>query len=235
VDTQTRHDLKKDKFAIAAASSASWVSENRSTAIRWSIIAAVALVLVVGGIILYTTQSDAASTALGAALDVYAKPLAQPGAPAEKGTFSTSSDRSKAANQQFAAVAQKYGWLPEGTKAHYFAGVTYEDLGQNAQAETELKSAAGAWNANMANLGKLALAGLYHRTNRDSQAIDLYNAIIAKPSDTVPATAAQLDLADLYVAMGKQDQARAVWAKVKDADKDGAAGTIATQKLTAKQ
>jgi hypothetical protein len=46
---------------------------------------------------------------------------------------------------------------------------------------------------------------------------------------------AQLDLADLYAAAGKQDQARALWAKVKDADKDGAAGTIATQKLTGKQ
>jgi hypothetical protein len=42
---------------------------------------------------------------------------------------------------------------------------------------------------------------------------------------------AQLDLANLYSTTGKQDQARALWAKVKDADKDGAAGSIATQKL----
>ncbi len=33
---------------------------------------------------------------------------------------------------------------------------------------------------------------------------------------------------------GKQDQARALWAKVKDADKTGMAGSIATQKLTGK-
>ena len=56
----------------------------------------------------------------------------------------------------------------------------------------------------------------------------------AKPSITVPATAAQLDLADLYAASGKQDQARAIWAKVKDSDKDGMAGSIATQKLAGK-
>jgi len=59
--------------------------------------------------------------------------------------------------------------------------------------------------------------------------------VIAKPSETVPATVAQLDLADLYAATGKQDQARLLWAKVRDADKDGAAGSIAAQKLTAKQ
>ena len=151
------------------------------------------------------------------------------------GVYATSADRAKAANQQFVAVAQQYGWLAEGAKAHYFAGVTYEELGQNVAAETELKAAAGSWDRNLANLAKLALAGLYHQTDRDAQAIDLYNALAAKPSETVPAAVAQLDLADLYAAEGKQEQARALWAKVKDADKDGAAGSIAAQKLGAKQ
>ena len=132
-------------------------------------------------------------------------------------------------------MPSKYGWLSEGAKAHYFAGVTYEELGQNGPAETELKAAAGSWDRNLSNLAKLALAGLYHQTNRDSQAIDLYNALAAKPSETVPAAVAQLDLADLYAATGKQDQAKALWAKVKDADKDGAAGSIAAQKLAGKQ
>ncbi len=66
-----------------------------------------------------------------------------------------------------------------------------------------------------------------------AQAIDLYNELAAKPSETVSAGVAQLDLADLYAAEGKQDQARELWAKVKDADKDGAAGAIAAQKLAA--
>jgi predicted negative regulator of RcsB-dependent stress response len=161
--------------------------------------------------------------------------LAEPGAPPAKGIFATSSERSKAANQQFVAVAQQYGWLPQGAKAHYFAGVTYAELGQNGPAETELKAAADSWNRNLSNLAKLALAGLYHQTNRDAQAIELYNAIAAKPSTTVTAGVAQLDLADLYAAEGKKDQARALWAKVKDSDKDGAAGSIASQKLSSGQ
>ena len=88
---------------------------------------------------------------------------------------------------------------------------------------------------NLANLAKLALAGLYHQTDRDAQAIEIYNALAAKPSETVSAGVAQLDLADLYAAEGKQEQARKLWAKVKDADKDGAAGAIAAQKLGGKQ
>jgi hypothetical protein len=41
-------------------------------------------------------------------------------------------------------------------------------------------------------------------------------------------------LADLYAATGQPDRARTLWAKVKDADKDGAAGQIAAQKLAPK-
>lgn len=235
MDTQTRHALKQDKFTKAAASSASWLNENRSSALRWGIIAAAVAVLVVGAFVFYSMKAGAAEAALGAALDIYNAPLAQPGAPAQAGIYAKASDRAKAANDKFVAAEQQYGWLPQGAKAHYFTGVTDEDLGQNAQAETELKAAANAWDHNLANLAKVALAGLYHKTNRDAQAIDLYNAVVAKPSDTVPATAAQLDLAQLYADSGKQDQARALWAKVKDADKDGAAGSMATEKLGAKQ
>jgi predicted negative regulator of RcsB-dependent stress response len=160
--------------------------------------------------------------------------LAQPGAPPEAGVYSTSAARAKEANREFVAVAHNFGWLPEGTQARYFAGVTYEELGENGNAETELKAASGSWNHNLSNLAKLALAGLYHQTNRDGEAVELYKALTAKPSVTVSAGVAQLDLADLYASEGKQDQARALWAKVKDADKDGAAGLIAAQKLVAR-
>ena len=235
MDTQTRHALKQDKFATATASSVDWLSGHRSGVLRWVISAAVVLVLGIGAIIFWSMRSAAAETALGAALDVYSSPLATPGAPPEPNVYTNASDRAKEANRQFVAVAKDYGWLPAGAKAHYFAGVTDQELGQPGSAETELKAAAGSWDRNLSNLAKLALAGLYHQTGRDPQAIELYNGLIAKPSTTVSAPAAQLALADLYAANGKQDQARAIWAKVKDADKDGMAGSIASQKLGGKQ
>jgi predicted negative regulator of RcsB-dependent stress response len=234
VDTQTRHALKQDKFAQAAASSADWLSGHRAGVVRWASIAAVVAALAVGVAIVWNMRSSAAENALGKAVDLYDTPLAQPGAPAEEGVYSTAAARAKEANREFVAIAHDYGWLPQGAKARYFAGVTYIELGQNGDAETELNAASGSWNRNLANLAKLALAGLYHQTNRDSQAISLYNELAAKPSVTVSAGVAQLALADLYVDEGKQDQARTLWAKVRDADKDGAAGQIAQQKLAAK-
>ena len=235
MDTQTRHALKGDKFAQATKTSVTWLSGHRSNVMRWVISAAVVLVLGIGLIVYWNIQESAAETALGEAMDTYTAPLALPGAPAQKGEYATVAERSKAANQQFKAVADKYGWLPEGGKAQYFTGVTDQDLGQTAAAETELKKVADSWNRNLANLAKVALASIYRQSGSDQQAIDLYNEIIAKPSDTVTAGTAQLDLADLYVATGKQAQARALWAKLKDSDKDGAAGSIAAQKLSGNQ
>ena len=232
MDTQTRHALKGDKFAQATRTSVTWLSGHKTNVLRWTISAAVAIVLAVGLLIFWNVRESAADTALGQAVDTYSAPLALPGAPPQPGTYATSADRSKAANQQFKAVADKYGWLPEGAKARYFLGVTDQEMGQTSAAESELKSVAESWNRNVANLAKMALASIYRQTGRDQQAIDLYNEVIAKPSDTVTAGTAQLDLADLYVATGKEAQAKALWAKLKDSDKDGAAGSIAAQKLS---
>jgi tetratricopeptide (TPR) repeat protein len=238
VDTKTRHALKKDSFAQATASSVGWISGHRAGVLRWAIIAIAILVAVVGALVYRNVREAAADSALGTAMDTYNAQLAQPGAPQETGVYANAKDRSKAANQQFLAVVQEYGWLPQSAKAHYFAGITDQEMGQTAAAEAELKKAADAWSwgdRNLANLAKLARAGIYHQTNRDAQAIEIYNELAAKPSETVTASVAKLDLADLYAAAGKQDQARKLWAEVKDSDKAGAAGSIAAQKLGPKQ
>jgi tetratricopeptide (TPR) repeat protein len=235
VDTQTRHSLKANSFAEATATGVNWLSLHKSGVVRGVIVAAAVLVVVVGSLVAYSVRSSQANVALGAALDVYNAPLAEPGFPAESGAYATAADRAKAANQKFTEVASTYSPLPVANKAHYFAGITAEQLGQNGTAESELKTASGALDRNVANLARLALAGLYQKTSRESQAVEQYNAIIAKPSETVTASVAQLSLADLYAAQGKQDQARQIWAKVKDADKEGAAGSIATEKLGAQQ
>lgn len=234
MDTRTRHALKQDKFALAAKSSASWVTENQTAVVRWSVGAGIVLVLLVVGLVFWNLRSTAANTALGAATDVYTSPLVTPGAPPDPSAYSTAEARAKEANREFVAIAHDYSWLPAGAKAHYFAGLTYEELGQNGNAENELKSASHSSNLNLANLAKLALAGLYQQTNRSDEAIDLYQEIIAKPSVTASASVAQLQLADLYASQNNLNQARVLWAKVRDSDKDGAAGQIAQQKLTAK-
>ena len=100
-----------------------------------------------------------------------------------------------------------------------------------AEAEETLKKVAGGWDSNLASLARFALAQLYHNTGRDAEAIDLYNKLSAKPTGTVPYGLAQLQLADLYQLEGKADDAKKIYANLKDKDPKGAAGMAAAEKL----
>ena len=102
------------------------------------------------------------------------------------------------------------------------------DLGKSGPAETDLQEVADTHDAPLASLAKLALANLYQQSNRDSQAVVLYKQLIAKPTSTVPAEAAQLQLAGLYEKTNPAE-ANKIYAQLKSSK--SAAGQIAAQKL----
>jgi tetratricopeptide (TPR) repeat protein len=227
VDTQTRHALKQDNF--------DWLQSHRSNVIKIGAAVVIAVALIVTGSVLYNSRSEQAQMAFGKAMDIYTTPLRQPGQPVipNDTTYATAADRSKAANPLFVEVADHYGWLKTGANAEYFAGLTYIDLNQTASAESELQKAAGSHDKALAALAKMALAGLYRQTGRDGQAVDLYNQIIKNPTLTVPASSAQLQLAQVYENTNPAE-ARTLYAQIKDQNKETAAGQIAAQKLAGK-
>jgi predicted negative regulator of RcsB-dependent stress response len=229
VDSQTRHALKEDKLISATQTGLSWIEIHRAQVIRASIVVVVILAAIAGGLIWYEHQSGQASVALGHALEVYNSTLRQPGEP-DDGSYKTSAERAQAANKLFADAAAKYGSFSAGKTAQYFVGLTDIDLGKTADAESALKNVSGSYDKDLAALAKVALANLYQQTGKTQQAIDLYKELTAKPTETVPASAAQLQLAALYEKTDPM-QARQIYAVLKDKDKATAAGQIAAQKL----
>jgi hypothetical protein len=233
LDTQTRHALKHDRLVDATKTSVDWFQENRSTVIRAGVAAVICLAILIAGSVVYSNRSAAADLAFGEAMDTYNAPLTQPGQPPNPGetTFASAKQRATLANQQFVDLANKYGFFEAGKSARYFAGLTAMDLGQTGAAEGYLTKVADGHDAPLASLAKLALANLYQQTNRSSQAVVLYNQLIAKPTSTVPADAAQLQLAALYEKTNPT-QANKIYAQLKTSKT--AAGQIATQKLQQK-
>jgi tetratricopeptide (TPR) repeat protein len=226
VDQQTRQALKHDQFVDTTKHGLEWATENRRSVILTSSILLAVVVVAVCSAILYNSRANQASVAFGAAMQAYQTPLAAPGQAVPPGikTYATINDRAKAANDLFMGVADKYSMTPDGKVARYFGGLTYMEEGQNAPAESTLKQVAGGWNGDLAALAKLSLAQLYRQTGRDPQAIDLYNELTAKPTNTVPPGLAQLQLAELYESQNKPEMAKKVYAQLKDKDAKGPAG-----------
>lgn len=233
MDQQTRQALKHDQFVDTTQHGLEWVSENRRSVIVSSSIILALIILIVGGVLIYNHRAEQASIAFGNAMQAYQTPLAAPGQQVPPGTktYPSVTERAKAANDLFLAVANQYGGTPDGKVARYFAGLTYIEEGQNASAEATLKQVASGFNSDLASLAKLSLAQLYRQTGRDAQAVDLYNELAAKPTSTVPNGLAQLQLAELYESQGKPDAARKIYAQLKDKDAKGPAGQLAAQKL----
>jgi tetratricopeptide (TPR) repeat protein len=233
VDTQTRHALKQDRFITATTSGLDWVGQNRASVIRWSIGAIVALAVVIAGTVLFEQRSSAADALLGQGLTIYETPIASPDQPTAPGdtTYASAKDRAKAAYPLFTQAASQYGWLHAGHMARYFAGVTALDLGNTSEAEADLNQVAGSSDSNLAATAKVALANLYAQTGRNAQAVEEFRGLIAHPTTTVPKASAQLMLAQLYETT-QPEEARRIYAEIKDQDKDSEAAQIATQKLS---
>lgn len=234
MDQQTKTALKQqDAYISATEHGIEWAQKNRrSVIVSGAVVLALILLAVIAGVV-YNSRSEKASVAFGAAMQAYQTPLAAPGQQVPPGikTFATPNERAKAANNLFMGVANQYGMTPDGKTARYFAGLTYMEAGQNAEAESTLKQVAGGWNHDLAALAKLSLAQLYRQTNRSAEAVALYNELSGKSATTVPAGLAQLQLAELYESEGKPDAAKKIYAQLKDKDAKGAAGVLAAQKL----
>jgi len=232
VDTQTRHALKQDKFVTVTTSGLEWIGQNRSHVLAWAAGVALVVALAITSVLVYQRRDAAANQLLGQAMDIYETPLTQPNQPAEPGvkTYATAAERAKAANPLFRQAADQYSWLTAGEMARYFAGVTELDMGQQQAAEADLDKATRAGNKNLAALAKVALANIDEQTGRSSQAVTLFQDVIAHPTTTVSKAAAQLQLAALYETT-QPAEARRLYAEIKDQNKDTEAARIATEKL----
>lgn len=209
------------------------IRNNPKLALNLAVVLLVALVVVVGGVVLFNSRSNAAAEQFSAAMQTYSAPIRSAENPVAPGTqsFGSTEERAKAANAAFAAVADKYGMTEAGRNALYLQGVTALQMGQNSTAETLLKKSAGSWNRDIADEASLALANLYHSTGRTNEAVAEINKVISKPSNLVPSGLARLQLAEMYEADGKSAEAKKIYAELKDKDPKSAAAQLASEKL----
>jgi TolA-binding protein len=239
VRAETRHQLKTDRFSQvtfeAAGNAVHWTAEHQA-----KLIAAVIAVVVIAGIAFggwyyINTQDEKASAELSTAVRTFETPVRPPGVPAQPGydSFASSQERATAARKQFQDIVDKYPRTHTADMARYFVGLAASQLGDNAAAERSLQEAAGSRNADLAALGKFALASIYRGESKDAQATDLYKQLIDKPTIVVSKATAQLELASFYESRQKLDDAKKIYAQVEKENPSSEAASLAQRREAA--
>ena len=231
----TRHQLKQDAFRAQTTETLSWAVEHQSKLVAAGVAVAVIVAVLLGGWAYVSYRDQQAQADLASAIQKYNAPIRPPGTPdiPDVLSYGSSQERARAANTEFTRVADKYSFTQSGRLARYFAGVTAHDLGDNANAEQALKSVAGSRYKEVASLAKMALAALYHDTNRNTQAIETYKDLIEHPTASVGKSAAQFMLASIYEQTGQQDQARVLYQQMQKENPASPVAQLATQKMQA--
>ena len=231
----TRHQLKQDSFRTSTTETISWAVEHRSKVTAAVVAVAVLLAVIIGGWAYVNYRDQQGRSELAGAIQKYDAPIRPAGTPATPDmlSFGSIQERAKAANGDFTRIAGKYSFTQSGRVARYFAGVTLHDMGDNAGAEKDLKEVADSRYKEIASLAKLALASIYHDTNRDPQAIEIYKQLADHPTVSVGKSAAQFLLASLYEEVHQPDEARKLYQQMAKENPSSPAAQMAAQRLQA--
>jgi predicted negative regulator of RcsB-dependent stress response len=220
VRAQTRHQLKEDRFSRvtmdAAEATAHWSIEHKSKVIAGAVIVLVVAAAAVGSWYFMNQQDLKASAELGQATRTLDTPVRPAGMPpqAEIPTFASAKERATEAQKQFQAIVDKYPHTKSADFARYFVALSAETLGDNAAAESQLKTVASVHNDDLAALANFALASVYRNTNRSKDAVAIYKKLTDKPTSSVSKVTSQLELGETYKASGQPVDAKLIYEQV---------------------
>ena len=232
----TRHQLKEDRFATAVQEQVSWAVEHRNKLIVAGVVLGVIVLAAVGAFFYNQGRNDQASVALSTALRIYDAPLRPAGSPQQPGqiSFTSAAERAQAAQKEFRKVVQDYPYTRSADFARYWVGVTAMDMADYKTAEGQLKELTGSRRDDLSALATFALATVYRSSGKESQAVSLYKELIDHPSNTVPKTTAELELAELYEKT-QPAEATKIYEQIRKDDPSSVAAQFATSKLQPKK
>ncbi|MBI1750029.1 MAG: tetratricopeptide repeat protein [Acidobacteria bacterium] len=228
----SRKELKQDKIAETFVHGVEAVESHLKQA--WMIGGAVlVIVLAVFGWRFYSErQTVKATAALEEAMKIFSARIRTAGEPEEPGEITYVEDKFKYmdAAKKFSEVANSYSLTRPGQVARYYAGLSYEQVGNYAEAKKWLGEVESSRDAEMAALARFQLAKISAQTGADADAVKLYQALIAKPTTMLPKQVSMMALADYYA---KKNPAEAVklYTQVKTEFPDTAASDQAEQRL----
>ncbi len=235
----SRKELKKDQFVTEFSRTYQFLQQHRTALILLLIAVVLVMVLGLGGYFYVQNRKAQANEELAHAIRVFYAPTTSENPQAEPDMkFSDEEARYRQAEKEFAAIAQKYGWLAklrfggQPRIARYYLGLTKQHLGQTEEAMRELRTLAEQdEDRQLAPLARFALAGIYAQNGKSDEAEKLYRELADRPGDLVSRETALLTLAE-HLSEQKPDEAEKIYQQIQKETPDGTAADAAYERLS---
>jgi len=215
-----RKQIKRDELVTGVERGAAWVRLHRQEVRATAIAVAILVVLVVGFITFQGRRKAAAEKAFAAAFDTFHAPVAAelpPGAdkPANL-EFATAAEKYQRAAAAFDGVERRYGSLPAGRRARYYAALCRIEMGDYAEAEKALdRVVAEADRSSLESaLARVALADLHRRKGETDKAVAAYRQLVDDAALAVPRDHVLMSLASTLEEARRAKEARASYRRL---------------------
>ena len=228
----SRKELKKDEVRETIAHGAEAVLSHQRATTYILAVAVVIAALVFGWRAYAERQTAKGAAALDEALKVFNAPSATDMAPPQPGQLTFPSDHAKftAALPKLEDVAKKYPRTRPGQLAHYYAGLSFDRLGQENQAKEQLQAAASGGDADYASLARFQIAQIEDKTGQPDEALKIYQQLMAKPTVLVSKPVVMLALAQHYRQKNPAEAAK-LYGQIKSEYPDTSLAQQADQEL----
>ncbi len=138
--------------------------------------------------------------------------------------FRSNEAKFRAASSVFSSLASRYGNSKTAVMARYYLGLCQKQLAQKSEAIATLQAVGNnTTDRTVGFLAKKVLASYYAENGDPQKGLDLLQAMLRDPQCDLPREDLQIDLARIYMTMGKRDEAVKI---LEEAQASGAGGML---------
>ena len=217
---QHRKEIKRDELLTGMERAAVWTRAHQNEVRNTLIAVAVVVVGVLGFTTFQNRRVAGAERAFAEAIDLFHAPVAAEVPPGgEKPTgllFATPAEKYQKAAAAFDGVERRYGSMPTGRRAGYYAALCRIEMGDYAEAEKALDKLVSESDRSSleSGLARVALADLYRRKGETDKAVTAYRQLVDDASLSVPRDHVLMSLAGTLEEAHRSKEARASYRRL---------------------
>ncbi len=215
---ELKRQIKEDELVTGMGQAMTWATQHRETLRLGGLVALVVIAALLAFSWFRSSRAGESEAAFAEALQTFHAQVTTeappPGQPPPASTFATSQEKYTKAVGQFDGVASRWGSLPAGQRARFYAALCRLELGQNDAARQALTELAGTRDQGLAGQARLALAQAQARAGQFDAAVDGLRKLADEPPALVPRDVILMTLAATLEDAKRAEEARGAYERV---------------------